>query len=298
MALKKTTTYLQAQAWAITNLILTQRDWQNRRDPIYPYCPRKSYKAVWKGWPAFLKRPPLSIRKAFFDYHTAQIEAAKLGITNGAQYIKLRTKKFPSNPQLNYKANWKGWKEFLGTSMMSFKDARTYVRNLRIDGVLAFQAWAKSSARPKNFPSNPQNAYPSKFKGYTDFLGIAPLVYDDAKDLATNSAIRLRKDWTKAGLKAAGIKKTRQIRLTVQKAYKGKYEGSAVFFGRKPVIPFDDLKQMIAPMQFKRSEDYKAWVMAYRINNPQASKKIPLCPDKNNKYGYAEWIDWFDFLGK
>ena len=62
---------------------------------------------------------------------------------------------------------WIGGEEKL--SFMSFNEARSLVRRLKIKKVAQWQTYSKSK-RPLNIPGNPQRIYIKELKGWPDFL--------------------------------------------------------------------------------------------------------------------------------
>lgn len=85
----------------------------------------------------------------------------------------------PSNPPNIYKAEWKGWGDFLGyeskkgrakKEYMPYAEAKSFVRNLGLTGTKAWLEYVSSGDKPENLPSVPKNAYP-EFEGTEEFFG-------------------------------------------------------------------------------------------------------------------------------
>jgi hypothetical protein len=89
----------------------------------------------------------------------------------------------PSNPEQEYKktGEWKGWGEFCGTGSvlngqidyMSFKKARKFVHNLKLNSEREWKEYCKSGKKPNNIPANPWSikSYSKDFISRMDWLG-------------------------------------------------------------------------------------------------------------------------------
>ena len=101
----------------------------------------------------------------------------KTNLKNGAVQKK-RPSNFPSDPRSVYKLQWKGWGAFFGTGrewtqtkkFMSYNKAQQLIKKQKIKSKRQFEKWSKSK-RPENFPSNPNQSYKEKWKGWNKFLG-------------------------------------------------------------------------------------------------------------------------------
>jgi hypothetical protein len=89
-----------------------------------------------------------------------------------------RLLRIPTDPRGAYRDEWLGWADWMGCktirrmkTFLPFRKARAYARSLRLNGVIAWNAWKKSGKRPKDIPSNPNIVYKSEWKGYRDWLG-------------------------------------------------------------------------------------------------------------------------------
>jgi hypothetical protein len=62
------------------------------------------------------------------------------------------------------KSRKKAWRDF--------EEARDYVQNLGMNNYNEWQAWSKSSARPRDIPTEPRSVYEKEgWKGFGDWLG-------------------------------------------------------------------------------------------------------------------------------
>ena len=60
----------------------------------------------------------------------------------------------------------------------AFAEAREFVRSLAFSSVHDYRIWSKSEDKPSDVPSNPSNAYPAEWTGWSDWLGVKP-IYED-----------------------------------------------------------------------------------------------------------------------
>ena len=85
----------------------------------------------------------------------------------------------PATPYASYRGEWRGWANWLDsrswtTFHRSFEDARAYVRSLALESKTAWEAYARSHARPPDIPATPAKVYHSEgWKGFGDWLGTA-----------------------------------------------------------------------------------------------------------------------------
>ncbi|MDE0092186.1 MAG: hypothetical protein OXN83_02740 [Oligoflexia bacterium] len=56
-------------------------------------------------------------------------------------------------------------------AFMGYKEARQIVRELGISTVIQLREWVQSDNKPSHFPSHPERAYKSEWRGFGEFLG-------------------------------------------------------------------------------------------------------------------------------
>ncbi len=126
-------------------------------------------------------------KKGFYrSFEEARIFARslKLGKVNEWQSwskTDKRPKDIPANPAENYKNEWGGWTDFLGTqnisgivkkrSYRSYLEAREFARTLGLKNHKEWQVWIKTDARPVDIPLAPHISYKKDWTGWGDFLG-------------------------------------------------------------------------------------------------------------------------------
>ena len=216
-----------------------------------PYNPDREYKNKgWKSWGDFLDTGNISQRQHYYKpFEQARDFVRKLGLETYGEwrrYCKSKEKPWdiPSKPEDYYKN--KGWTDFgdwLGTTYLSFEQARDFVRKLGLKNQKQWRRYCKSKEKPITILSNPDKTY--KTKGWTDFgdwLGtntIAPqkrnfLPFEQARDFVR-----------KLGLKSVAeyenyhkTNKPKQIPYSPQRYYKDKdWKGWGDFLGTGTIAP-------------------------------------------------------------
>ena len=113
-------TYEEAQKKVKELGISSHSDYQSKRkiEPRLPSNPNLIYKQAWKNWAYFLTGEG---KITFYSFAEAQVVLQKNGIDSQRiykQYYKA-DKRLPSNPNITYGSDWKGWAEFLRTKKSS-----------------------------------------------------------------------------------------------------------------------------------------------------------------------------------
>jgi hypothetical protein len=159
----------------------------DRPDNI-PSSPNVFYKdSGWISWGNFLGTNNISpINRKFLPFKEARKFARNLKLNSSTEWREWsksgnRPDDIPSSPNTTYKdSGWVGWGDFLGTSNISpinrnflpFKEAREFVRKLKLNSSKAWREWSKSDKRPDNIPSSPDRTYKnSGWIGMVDWLG-------------------------------------------------------------------------------------------------------------------------------
>ena len=95
--------------------------------------------------------------------------------------INLKRKyKLPSIPERQYKKDWKGWGEFLGThsianqkiKFISYLEAKKIIKNSNFSSKYEYVKKFNKLMRNKyRIPKAPEKVYKTYWKGWDDFLG-------------------------------------------------------------------------------------------------------------------------------
>src|SRR5215831_18271655 len=130
-----------------------------------PSTPHVTYHSDWQGWRDWLgtgqARNVMSRRRfKFISFEEARRFARKLGLSGRTEWHAYcaspeRPLHIPTNPNLAYRSEWKGWGDWLGTgntknSFLAFAEARRTARGLgaSFDGrILRSGPWRHAPAR-------------------------------------------------------------------------------------------------------------------------------------------------------
>jgi hypothetical protein len=138
--------------------------------PDMPMHPDRVY-SEFNGWPDFLNFTPITWLP--FDQAREHVRQHKLRnqkefrdwVTGrlSARGLPPKPNNIPANPDQIYSDQWKGYNDFLGTPKPSnlgrvwrpFKEAREFVRSLKLSSVEKFREWSKGSLKDKPpFPND------------------------------------------------------------------------------------------------------------------------------------------------
>ena len=150
-----------------------------------------------KGWPDFLG----FTQRTWMPFDKAREFVRRLRLKNQLEYrqwvvgrlrrhaLPPRPKNIPANPDQIYSDHWDGINDFLGTAKprnvgrpwRPFREAREYVRSLKLAGYLEYREWSKGQLKnkpafPDDIPAHPYGVYDKgkDWKGISDFLGSKP----------------------------------------------------------------------------------------------------------------------------
>ena len=103
----------------------------------------------------------------------------------------------PSDPRLFYKdAGWTSWKEFLGTALLSFEQAKQLCREHKVSSQVDYKKRFKDIHL--NLPSAPQISFKDKgWNGWKCFLGKSIVSFDQAKQLCKEHEVLGKNDYYK-----------------------------------------------------------------------------------------------------
>jgi superfamily II DNA or RNA helicase len=137
----------------------------------------------WKGLVDFLsldRRSGKFVNYTSFNQAKKIVSKLKLKSLNDWKNLSIKIKRsnnLPSIPERNYKKQWKGWGDFLGTGRISiiyfkkFVEARKFARSLKCKSSSEWRQKIKGRNLPQGIPADPRAKYKKEFKGWADFLG-------------------------------------------------------------------------------------------------------------------------------
>jgi superfamily II DNA or RNA helicase len=158
---------------------------ENKISKKLPKQLEQKYKANknWKGLADFLSIDRRSGKFiSYAEFNVAKKIVSKLKIKSLEDWrnlsIKIKRKNnLPSIPERQYKKQWRGWGDFLGTGRISkvyfkkFIEARKFARSLKCKSSSEWRQKIKGRNLPQGIPADPRAKYKKEFKGWADFLG-------------------------------------------------------------------------------------------------------------------------------
>ena len=86
----------------------------------------------------------------------------------------------------------------------SFKEARKFVRSLKLKNVRAWDKFTKAEGRPNDIPVRPSRTYKKGWKGWGDFLGTGRIAnqkkqyrpFKEARKFARSLNLKSWQEWT------------------------------------------------------------------------------------------------------
>jgi Ca2+-binding EF-hand superfamily protein len=194
----------------------------------WPSNPNIVYKKEWKSWPNFFDRE----KRDFLSYEDLKIAVKKAGISSGGKYKKQykNFKGWPSNPDIVYKKEWKGWADFFDKEkkdFLSYEDLKIAVKKAGISSGVKYKKQYKNF---KGWPAKPNIVYKKEWKGWADFFDI------DKKDFLSYEDLKIAVK--KAGISSAPqyIKKYRNFKgwpSNPNTVYKKEWKGWPDLFDKR-----------------------------------------------------------------
>ena len=105
-------------------------------------------------------------------------------LTNQAEWFRFcrsgdKPDDIPTNPNQTYKAEWRGFGDWLGTGAVaprdrqyrSFQAARAFVRSKGLTNQAEWRAFCRSGDKPDDIPAAPEKVYKAEWRGTGDWLG-------------------------------------------------------------------------------------------------------------------------------
>lgn len=242
---KKFLPYNEARKYVLKFKLKSVNEWKvfiktNTLLKGIPRLPNLVYqKSGWKSWGDFLgtnTTAPQNIIYRPLNKARAYVRSLNLKSRNEwDSFLKSgsKPKDIPSAPHMckQYKKEgWINWGDFLGTGNVAsfnrtykqFKDARKYVRALKLKSFADWRKFCKSGGKPSDLPYHPERTYKKEWKGFEDFIGINYnvdfLKYKEAKNYAKKLNLN-SKGWRQF---VASGKKPKEIPSNPDKTYKNK----------------------------------------------------------------------------
>jgi len=254
--------------------------------------------------------------KELLPFHKAREFVRALGLKSRAEWIEYHKsgKKpgdIPSNPAREYKKEWKGWGDWLGTGNIGpmdreyrrFELARQYVHSLKLKRKTDWEKYLTSNKLPKDIPTDPRSVYKGKgWKGFGDWLGtgnIAPQdmeyrSFEEARKYVHTLELGNRDEWNAY---CKSNKKPEDIPASPAKTYKSEWKGWGDWLGTGRIAPqdrkyrtFELAQQYVHSLGIKSKTAWGKYCRSKKLPND-----IPTHPDR--EYAEKGWKGWGDWLG-
>jgi hypothetical protein len=217
-----------------------------------------------------------------------------------------------------------GLGDWLGTGRVAahlkvyrpFKEARKFVRSLKLHNQKEWRSFSKTDKKPDDIPANPDVVYKDKeWVGYGDWLGTGNVAnflkvyrpFKEARDYARSLGLKSMSEWaafTKGELARIRRKFPKDIPASPNQTYKDKgWVGNGDWLGTGNVAahlkvyrPFKEARDFARGLGLK---SVKEWQLFCRGKLPRIKQRLPedisSSPNKTYKdkgwVGYGDWLD-------
>ena len=286
-----------------------------------PSNPQVTYHSDWQGWRDWLgtgqARNTRSARYKFRPFEEARAFARSLRLSGRNEWRSYvasseRPLEIPTNPQVAYRSQWKGWGDWLGTdntiySFLPFEAARDITRRFGFRTMAEYYTAVRRGLLPRRVPKDPRAAYrTSGWRSWGDWLGTLrqsavekgrnKRPFDEAVEFAHSLCLKSKNDWF---LWVKSNDRPNDIPVNPAEAYEGKgWRGWAHFLGTKNKKAGEIVyRDFVAAREWARSlglqsqAQWKARAAAGRLPTD-----IPARPA--HVYRHKGWITIGDWLGK
>lgn len=249
-----------------------------KKKPHWPRNPDIYYASSgWAGWHDFLGKK----KENYLSFKDCRGEVIKKGISSISEYQLKRKSNWPSNPNVYYSKQWKGFHHFFGkkkNNYLSYEECRRQVRKFGIKNMKMY-----TLSRKTNWPKDLRSTYSGKFKSCYEFFG------KERKNFPSFTVLReeVRKYKFKSKVDYSNNIKPNWPASPSQ-TYPDQFKGWCDFLGKSKVVirdflSFEDCRKQVRKMKFKTCLEY-------------GKNRKPNWPANPDRY-YEEWRGWGDFLG-
>jgi len=168
----------------------SRKEWQTyyqsgKKPDDIPANPNRDYKKEFKTMGDFLGTGVIATNdRVYRPFKEAREFARSLGLKNREEWNEYCKSMgipddIPKVPSQSYKKEWEGVGDWLGTGVIAnqdkqyrpFKEAREFVRKLKLKSKEEWKEYCKSGDKPDDIPKVPSQSYKNEFKGSGDWLG-------------------------------------------------------------------------------------------------------------------------------
>ncbi len=261
----------------------------------------------WDGWKDFLGN-------AFVSLEEAKKYAHSLKLKNYREWRKyILSHQIPENIPISpdhvyINRGWISWADFLGTRniasskriFLPFKEARIFVRNLKLNSLEEWKQYCKTGKKPEDIPAGPHKYY-TEWTHWRNFLGTEQthndrhLSFVKARKYVRNLKLNNYKEW-KEYLKSG--KKPIFLPSSPDAKYKNKgWVSFGDFLGTFTIgnrymhfRPFLQARKYVRSLKIEKYTEWKKY-----CKSGKKPHDIPCSP--HNVYQDKGWNGYRDFLG-
>jgi superfamily II DNA or RNA helicase len=288
-----------------------------KKPPDIPSNPNTVYKKEWKGTGDWLGTGRVADRyKEFRPFAEARDYVHKLGLKSQEEWKKYcdsgqKPPDIPSAPNAVYENEWTSWGDWLGTGRIAdqyrefrpFKEAREFVRSLRLRNADEWRQYCKSGEKPVDIPQSPHKTYKNEWKSWPDWLGTGTIPnrdlhkyvrpFAEAKQFVHTLNLKNREEWKKY---CDSGQKPPDIPSAPVRVYKNEWKGMGDWLGTDFIAPkyrqyrpFKEARAFVRSLKLKGNAEWENYA-----KSGHKPLDIPYSPEKT--YG-DEWTSWGDWLG-
>ena len=179
-----------ARAFVRSKGVTSHADWlrycrSGEKPDDIPTNPNQTYKAEWRGLGDWLGTGAVAPKdRQYRSFQAARAFVRSKGLTSRAEWLRYcrsgeKPDDIPTNPNQTYKAEWRGFGDWLGTGAVatqdrqyrSFQAARAFVRSKGLTNQAEWRAFCRSGDKPDDIPASPYVVYKAEWRGLGDWLG-------------------------------------------------------------------------------------------------------------------------------
>jgi hypothetical protein len=275
-----------------------------------PTGPAKVYKNEFKGMGDWLGTGTVaSFNKIFCPFKEAQEFVRKLKLKNMKEWYDYcrsgnKPDDIPANPHKIYKnEGWNGYDDFLDTGVSryhgifcSFKEAREFVRKLKLKNMKEWYDYSKSGDKPDNIPSSLSGTYKNKgWVSWGDVLGTGTVAdknkifrsCKEAKEFVRALNLKNQSQWQEY---CNSGKKPDDIPSSPLSFYKNEFKGMGDWLGTGTVStrgriyrPFKEARDFVRKLNLKNYEDWEKYCASGNKPNDIPSHPWEIYKEWNKK---------------
>jgi len=224
---------------------------------------------------------------------------------------KMKPNNIPSNPDKKYKeTGWLSLQDWIGTNIgfdgynyLPFKEAREYVRALKLANTNDWKTFLKSGEKPENIPYEPNIKYKNTgWLSFYDWIGTKAgfegcnyLPFEEAREFARGLKLSSYKEWNifcKSGKKPENIPYSpSRTYLNSSWISMGDWLGTNTIAPQKMIfLNFKDARKFVWNLNLKNQSEWNKYCQG-------CDKPIFIPSNPNKKYKNKGWKSYPDWLG-